>query len=384
VNPTYDGNGNLTYDGTFTYCYDDESRLTGALSAGTCTSPTTTVATYAYDAQGRRKAKTVGSTTTAYVTGADNREALEYNGTSGSGALLLWYSFALGPDNVLNQMNIAAGTRETLIPDIQGSLIGALDAASGALTKTGYQPYGENPGLTTATPPGFYFTGRRLDPETAGSTAQPSGLYYYHARHYSPTFGRFLQPDPAGYNVGTNLYAYVENDPLNNIDPNGLLGVLYSVGGTAEAGGLLGLEAAANANVGAGGFVNTSLSSNFGTISNGIFGGTTAFAAARPFGAGATGQTPQSVGSPTRTNPIVIGAFAGRGESVSLTTANNIADLAGPATVYNLNTPLFSLQFQVGTGTSGQSVYSLSLGTGGVGASISSYTTQTVTSPPPK
>jgi hypothetical protein len=28
VTPTYDGNGNLTYDGTFTYHYDAESRLT--------------------------------------------------------------------------------------------------------------------------------------------------------------------------------------------------------------------------------------------------------------------------------------------------------------------------------------------------------------------
>ena len=42
--PTYDANGNLTFDGSFTYCYDAESRLTAILSAGTCASPTTTVA----------------------------------------------------------------------------------------------------------------------------------------------------------------------------------------------------------------------------------------------------------------------------------------------------------------------------------------------------
>ncbi len=50
VSPRYDGNGNLTYDGTFTYCYDAENRLTSVLTAGTCASPTTTVASYAYDA----------------------------------------------------------------------------------------------------------------------------------------------------------------------------------------------------------------------------------------------------------------------------------------------------------------------------------------------
>jgi YD repeat-containing protein len=55
--PTYDQNGNLTYDGTFTYGYDAENRLT-SIKQGT-----NTVATYGYDAQGRRKSKTVGATT---------------------------------------------------------------------------------------------------------------------------------------------------------------------------------------------------------------------------------------------------------------------------------------------------------------------------------
>lgn len=202
VTPTYDGNGNLTYDGTYTYCYDVESRLTSILSAGTCASPTTTVAAYAYDAQGRRKTKTVGSATTDYATDADNREVLEYNGASGSGALLRWYAFGRGPDEVLNQMSVSgSGTRATLIPDIQGSLIGSLGAATGTLKKTGYQPFGQNASVTPSTQPGFYYTGRRLDPETAGSSSQPSGLYYYRARMYAPTWGRFLQPDPIGITV---------------------------------------------------------------------------------------------------------------------------------------------------------------------------------------
>ncbi len=64
--------------------------------------------------------------------------------------------------------------------------------------------------------------GRRLDPETIAASSQPSGLYYYRARTYSPTWGRFLQPDPIGYPAGTNLYAYVHNDPLNLTDPFGL------------------------------------------------------------------------------------------------------------------------------------------------------------------
>ncbi len=51
VTPTYDGNSNLTFDGTFTFGYDAENRLTSASGAGN-------TAAYTYDAQGRRKSKT--------------------------------------------------------------------------------------------------------------------------------------------------------------------------------------------------------------------------------------------------------------------------------------------------------------------------------------
>jgi RHS repeat-associated protein len=201
VSPTYDGNGNLTFDGTFTLGYDAENRLTSASGAGN-------TASYAYDSQGRRKTKTVNGTTTVFVTDADNREVLEYDGTSG--AIQRWYAYALGPNDVLNQMNITTGARATLVPDILSSIIASQDSSSGALNKIGYLPYGKS----ASTGP-FGFTGQRIDLET-------NGLYYYRARHYSPAWGRFLQPDPIGYAGGPNLYAYVGNDPLNAIDPSGL------------------------------------------------------------------------------------------------------------------------------------------------------------------
>ncbi len=46
-------------------------------------------------------------------------------------------------------------------------------------------------------------------------------MYYYKARIYSPTLGRFLQTDPIGYGDGLNWYNYVGGDPVNATDPSG-------------------------------------------------------------------------------------------------------------------------------------------------------------------
>jgi len=152
----------------------------------------------------------MGAATTIYVTDADNREILEYNGASGQ--IQRWYSYGLGPNDVLNQMNIVANTRETMITDIQGSILATLDSGSAVLATTGYRPYGESPS-TSGT---FQYTGLlRIDPET-------NGIYYARARMYSPNLGRFLQVDPIDCAGGVNLYAYVGNDRLNLTDPLGL------------------------------------------------------------------------------------------------------------------------------------------------------------------
>jgi RHS repeat-associated protein len=353
THPTYDSNGNLLNDGTFTYCYDAENRLNSVLSSGTCASPGTTVANYAYDAQGRRKSKTVGSTTTIFVTDADNREVLEYNGTSG--AIQNWYAYGLGPNAVLNQNGVAAGTRATLVPDVQGSVIASLDAGSGTLTKIAYGLYGEG-----ATSGSFRYTGQRIDPET-------NGLYYYRTRQYMPAWGRFMQPDPIGGGV-SNIYAYVGNDPLNATDPNGLWGV--GVVGSASVEGGVVYGAGATGSVGGGVFGGGSQGLNVGGfVSGGAFVGGPGLSASAPapLPGGTTGA---------------VGAYAGAGVGGFITNATNVGELKGPFNTYSINTPIGSLQL----GVSGSTwIFSVTCGVPpcgiGAGGAGSTYPTNTWVAP---
>ena len=60
----------------------------------------------------------------------------------------------------------------------------------------------------------FRFQGQYYDAET--------GYHYNHHRYYDPKTGRYLTPDPIGLGGGINPYVYVENDPVNAVDPFGL------------------------------------------------------------------------------------------------------------------------------------------------------------------
>lgn len=205
VNFTYDGNGNLSQSGSTTYIYDSENRL---LTANGTSCPTCSgTASFAYDPAGRLF-QTVGSATTRLAYDGGNIIA-EYDG---SNALLRRYVHGPGADEPLVWYEgTGTATRKFFHSDERGSVIAVTDNSGNATVTNSYDEYG----IPADTNSGrFQYTGQAWLPEI--------GMYYYKARIYSPTLGRFLQTDPIGYSAGMNMYAYVGGDPVNLRDPSGL------------------------------------------------------------------------------------------------------------------------------------------------------------------
>lgn len=101
--------------------------------------------------------------------------------------------------------------------DPQGTPLAKADAQGNIVERYEYTPYGTPvPSVSTA-PNGPSYTGHVSDPET--------GLVYMQGRYYDPTITRFLSPDPvmpsAGNPFNSNRFAYANNNPIINIDPDG-------------------------------------------------------------------------------------------------------------------------------------------------------------------
>jgi len=99
-----------------------------------------------------------------------------------------------------------------LSSDERGSIISqSLDVTGAVVAINRYDEFGQPQSTNAGT---FGYTGQAWIPDLK--------LWYYKARMYAPTIGRFLQTDPIGYGSGPNLYAYVRGDPVNLRDPLGL------------------------------------------------------------------------------------------------------------------------------------------------------------------
>jgi len=178
------------------------------------------VATYAYDALGRRIGRSVG---TADVTRHlhDGWQVCEERDAAGT--VVATYVWGVGPDELL--LMSRGGAEHYLYANDLGSIV-ALGSTSGhVLERYEYGDYGEpafldpagNPLSESAYGNPYLFTGRRFDPET--------GFYDFRTRYLDPFAGRFLTRDTIGiWADGANLgngTAYVANDPATFVDPFG-------------------------------------------------------------------------------------------------------------------------------------------------------------------
>jgi RHS repeat-associated protein len=194
VTQSYDNRGNLTAG---SLSYDIFNRLVSGPSS----------ATLAYDPQGRLY-ETAGGLTTRFL--YDGAQIIgEYNGSN-----VLQRRFIPGPalDEPLAWYE-GSGTsdRRWFAADERGSVIAVLNNTGAASTINTYDEYGLRGSSNAGR---FQFTGAPWLPDVS--------LYHLRARAYSPTLGRFMQPDPILQAGGMNLYAYVGNDPINGLDPSGL------------------------------------------------------------------------------------------------------------------------------------------------------------------
>jgi RHS repeat-associated protein len=203
--PTYDANGNqkTSTPTTLTWNALNQPITVGSTSA-------------TYDALGRMVEKAVGSTYTQFVYRPIGTELAVYSGSLVKGTIPL----PGGSTAIYN----ASGVNYIRHKDWLGSSRLATTWAHAVYSKEAYAPFGET--YNEAGTADRSFTGQDQNVVTgSGGT----GVYDYLFRKYDPSAGRWLSPDPSGWNAvsqsapqSLNRYAYVENNPMSATDPDGL------------------------------------------------------------------------------------------------------------------------------------------------------------------
>ncbi|MGH9870335.1 MAG: RHS repeat-associated core domain-containing protein [Candidatus Polarisedimenticolia bacterium] len=244
VNMAHDIEGNRTEDGV-RYVYDGLDRL-----IRTETMAGVPLATYSYDALGRRDGRYVLSAGvpvrfTRYWGGTEVAE-MESSGLIAH-EVVHAHTYYVGSANGGIWKTSSGGGFVYLIGDALGSTVGLLDGAAPALLeRVTYDPYGKptfespanapltdaagNPLAESAHGIPWLFGGMRYDQETGSRSSIPAadrgGLYRTWHRSYSPNEGRFLTRDPLGAwgdpTAGGNAYVYAGGNPINATDPTGL------------------------------------------------------------------------------------------------------------------------------------------------------------------
>jgi RHS repeat-associated protein len=197
---TYDDNGNLTADGSFTYTYDGDNQVVEVDEGET------TIATMTYDFTGRRSSLTTSAGTTYFhyagsflVAESDENGDVTatYAYTPGGGPI----SMTRGANTYYYQTNA------------HGDVVSLTDSTGAVVNTYRYDPWGKPLSETGTVVNPLRYAGYYYDDAT--------GLYYLWHRYYDADTKRFLTVDPAVV-VTFSPYGYAADNPLFSTDPVGL------------------------------------------------------------------------------------------------------------------------------------------------------------------
>ena len=214
----YDDKGNLTQDEYgATLVWDNDNKLKSYTDGSI-------VVNFAYDASGRRLVKDVAGTDKTYFISHGSRVIEEYTESSGSFTLQKSYVHGSYIDDILAKVEAGAtATVHYYHSDRQFNIRALTDENENELEYYAYSPFGKQTVLDatgdiilgSAYENNYGFTGRYLDIEI--------NLWYFRARYFSDSLGRFITRDPLGYVDGMSFYnGYFAE--MFGLDPEGTTG----------------------------------------------------------------------------------------------------------------------------------------------------------------
>ncbi len=227
TNGTYDVQDRLLTYGGNTYTYTGDGELLTKTVAGQTTSysydvlgnlisvtlPDATQIEYIVDAQSRRIGKKVNGTLERAWLYKDGLNPIAELGASGNVTARFVYASSSNIPDYL----IKGGNTYRIISDHLGSPRLVINTADGTVAQTmDYDVWGNVIADTNPEFQPFGFAGGLYDTDTQ--------LVRFGARDFDTESGRWTAKDPIEFSAGdTNLYGYVLNDPINEIDPSGLV-----------------------------------------------------------------------------------------------------------------------------------------------------------------
>ncbi len=204
-----------------TYGYDFQSRMTSL------TDTNGSVFRYAFDGEGNRIRQSLNDClATRFVYDGANVVA-EMNASNE----VVWaYVNGAGIDQPIERIAFINGTarnRQVYHADGLGSVSVLTDEGGEPVQTYAYAAFGGVRAQTGTDLNRVTFTAR----EALGDSL---GFFYYRNRVYEPNTGRFISEDPLGFVDGANRYVYLRSNPVNFVDPLGMLsdGLASAVLGT--------------------------------------------------------------------------------------------------------------------------------------------------------